>query len=367
MKTLISALTLLMVLTSCSNGDNENIDIPPQESSNYFPPLNSDEWESISPMELGWDAAKLDELLNYLETNHTRAFIILKDGKLVVEEYFGNNILGTAAFNKNSQWYWASAGKTLTATLVGIAQEEGMLSIEDPSSVYLGEGWTSLAPEKEQLITVKNQLTMTTGLEYEVSQLDCTLPACLTYRLDAGQQWFYHNAPYSLLRRVVENATDTDYNEYTDLKVESKIGMNGQWIAQDYNTIYWSTARDMARFGLLLLNKGKWDETAVLSDLEYYNQMVNTSQTLNPSYGYLWWLNGKESIIFPSIPNSFNTSLSENAPQDLVAGMGKNGQFVEFVPSKNLVVIRMGEAPDGSLVPITFHDEVWEKLDLIIN
>jgi CubicO group peptidase (beta-lactamase class C family) len=224
-----------------------------------------------------------------------------------------------------------------------------------------------LTPEKEQLITVKNQLTMTTGLEYNVSDLDCTLPSCLTYKSDAGQQWFYHNAPYTLLEKVVENTTGIDYNEYTDQKIESVIGMRGQWVSQGYNNVYWSTARDMARFGLLVLNKGKWNQTNVLSDENYYSQMVNTSQNLNPSYGYLWWLNGKESIISPSLPNSFNTSLSENAPNDLFAGMGKNGQFVEIIPSKNFVVIRMGEAPDESLVPISFHNEMWEKIELVIN
>ena len=55
------------------------------------------------------------------------------------------------------------------------------------------------------------------------------------------------------------------------------------------------------------------------------------------------------------------------AMKDLFAGMGKNGQFLDIIPSKNLVVVRMGEAPDGSLVPITFHNEMWEKINLVIN
>jgi CubicO group peptidase (beta-lactamase class C family) len=285
----------------------------------------------------------------------------------VVEEYFGNNIFGTSAFDKNSQWYWASAGKTLTATLVGIAQQEGFLNIEHPTADYLGNSWTSLTASQEQLITIKNHLTMTTGLEYNVADPDCTLPSCLTYKTDPGQQWFYHNAPYTLLEKVVENATNTNYNDYTNQKIKSITGMKGQWISQGYNNVYWSTARDMARFGLLILNHGKWEQTNVLSDENFYRQMVNTSQSLNPSYGYLWWLNGKESIIFPGIPTSFNIPLSEYAPHDLFAGMGKNGQFVEVIPSKNLVVVRMGEAPDGSLVPITFHNEMWKKINLVIN
>lgn len=359
-------LALVFFLFACNNED-DNIINPPEEPTLYFPAVDSDEWESISPDELAWNTSELDELLNYLGNNNTRAFIILKDGKIVIEEYFGNNILGTAPFDKSTYWYWASAGKTLTATLVGIAQQEGFLNIENPTSDYLGTGWTSLIPEKEELIKVKNQLTMTTGLEYDISDLDCTLPTCLSYKADAGQQWFYHNAPYTLLEKVVENATGTNYNEYTNQKVESVTGMSGQWVSQGSNNVYWSTARDMARFGLLMLNKGKWNNTEVLSDNDYYDEMVNPSQSLNPSYGYLWWLNGKQSIVFPGLPFSFNTSLSENAPNDLFAGMGKNGQFVEVVPSKNMVVVRMGEAPDGSLVPVTFHNEMWEKIDLVIS
>ena len=89
--------------------------------------------------------------------------------------------------------------------------------------------------------------------------------------------------------------------------------------------------------------------------------MINTSQSLNPSYGYLWWLNGKESIIFPILSNSFNISMSDNAPTDLFAAMGKNGQFVEVIPSKNIVVIRMLIVP---LVPFTFHNEMWAQYKL---
>ena len=86
---------------------------------------------------------------------------------------------GTKPFDKNTQWYWASAGKSLTATLVGIAQTEGKLNIEKPTAAYLGAGWTSMSTEKEQLITVKNQLTMTTGLEFIGTDLNYPSPLAL--------------------------------------------------------------------------------------------------------------------------------------------------------------------------------------------
>ena len=95
--------------------------------------------------------------------------------------------------------------------------------------------------------------------------------------------------------------------------------------------------------------------------------MVNTSQDINKSYGFLWWLNGKESLIPPGITIPIQASLASNAPEDLIAGMGKNGQYLDIIPSQNLVIIRMGEAPDSdNLVPINLHNEMWSYLNDIL-
>lgn len=358
-----SILILLFAISffACNKEDNPTPQLPINNEL-YFPPNDATVWENTTPESLNWNSSEIDNLYDYLEFNNTRAFIILKDGKMVLEKYWGNNILDTAPFAQNSNWYWASAGKTLTAFLVGLAQEEGLVDINNKTSDYLSNNWTSLPIEKENLITVRHQLTMTTGLDYGLGNLDCTEPACLQYKVDAGNQWYYHNGPYTLLEQVVSNASGIPYNQFTDEKLKTKIGMGGSWIESGYNNVYWSTARDAARFGLLILNKGKWDDTAIMTDSNYYEAMVTSSQDINPSYGYLWWLNGKNAIIYPSLANSFNTSLSPKAPADLFAAMGKNGQFIDIVPSENLVVIRMGEAPDDSLVPTVFHDEMWEKI-----
>ena len=106
----------------------------------YFPPIASTEWETTSTSGLGWDEAALNELYTYLEDENTRAFIILKDGKIAVEKYWGSTISNNGDFDASSIWYWASAGKTLTAFLCGIAQQKGLLDIEDKTSDYLGEG-----------------------------------------------------------------------------------------------------------------------------------------------------------------------------------------------------------------------------------
>ena len=110
----------------------------PQAQVSYFPPINNNlPWDTISPNSLGWCNNKINELYSFLQQENSKAFIVLKDGKIVLEKYFGT-------FIKDSNWYWASAGKTLTGFCVGIAQAEGKLKITDQSSKYLGSGWTSL-------------------------------------------------------------------------------------------------------------------------------------------------------------------------------------------------------------------------------
>jgi len=76
-------------------------------------------------------------LYAYLNQNNTRAFLVLQNGKIVIEKYFGKNIQQNADFTASSNWYWASAGKTITAFLVGMAQEEGKLNINLRSNTYL--------------------------------------------------------------------------------------------------------------------------------------------------------------------------------------------------------------------------------------
>lgn len=322
----------------------------------YFPPLTGSTWESVSPASLGWCEDRLDTLYTYLEDENTKAFLILQDGKIAVERYFGQ-------FTRDSLWYWASAGKTVTAFLVGKAQEEGFLSIQDSTSEYLGTGWTSCTPAQEGRIKIWHQLTMTSGLDDEVADPFCTLDTCLVYKADPGTRWSYHNGPYTLLDQVVANATGISYNTYYLTRLRNQIGMNGSFLSSGYNNLLITNARSMARFGLLILNGGVWNGTPVMNDTAYFRQMITRSQEINPAYGYLWWLNGTDSFMVPQTQFVFPGSFSPHAPADMFAALGKNGQIINVVPSRRLVVVRMGNAPDNSLVPFLLNDEIWQRLN----
>jgi len=308
---------------------------------------------------LGWCQPALDSLLDFVGSTRTKAFLILQNGRLVVEAYFGG-------FGRDSLWYWASAGKTLTAFLIGKAQEEGYLRLTDTTSRFLGVGWTSCPPEKERLITLWHQLTMTSGLSDQGPNPDCTDPACLTCLADAGTRWAYHNAPYTLLHAVLEQATGLSTQAYYATRVGNRIGMRGLWVPLGYNKVFFSDARSMARFGLLLLAKGVWNGDTLLRDTAYFFQMTHPSQALNPSYGYLTWLNGQSAFMVPGVQAVFPGPLTPSAPPDLYAAIGKNAQVLCVVPSQRLVLVRLGEAPDsGDAVPIRYVEELWQRLSRV--
>lgn len=343
----IFSLLFLFLFINLSNAQNL-----------YFPPLietQENNWETIPTSELEWCDEKIDSLYSFLEEKNTKGFIVLKDGKIVLEKYFGT-------FTVDSAWYWASAGKSMIATLIGIAQRSSLLDINQKTSTYLGEGWTSLSKEQEDKITLRHQLTMTTGLkEGDFTGIDnCLDPSCLTYGSEPDTRWYYYNSPYRLLQQVLDSATGKPLNQYFNERITRKTGITGTFI----NYILFSKPRSMARFGLLMLNKGKWETNPVLNDVMYFEQMTNSSQLLNPAYGYLWWLNGKDKYKIPASDQVYEGFLIPNAPADMIAALGANDQKIYVVPSQNLVVVRVGESTEAERLNAvsSFDNQLWSRI-----
>src|SRR6218665_3371104 len=325
-------------------------------SQYYYPPLTGTTWETMDPSELGWCEDSIALLDEYLENSTTKAFLILKDGKIVIERYYGT-------FTMDSLYVWNSAGKTLTAYAVGIAQTEGLLDIDDATTDYLGAGWSNATPTQENAITILNQLTMTSGFDDGVPDKDCTDPECLIYLAEPDTRWAYHNAPYTLLDSVMKIATGMSMTTYVYQKIGSKIGMTGLYLKIGYNHVFASKARGMARFGSLLLSNGTWNGTPVQTDLNYLQAMKTPSQSINPSYGYLTWLNGQSSYMLPGLQLTINGPLLPNAPADLYAAEGKNGQIINVIPSTGMVVVRMGATLGNSLVSTQYNDTIWQYIN----
>lgn len=358
MKPIYLTLSLLsIIILSCSSKDDTILIENPTTQNIYFPPINSNTWETKTPSELQWNTSALAELSSFLEDTNTKSFIILHQGKIAWEQYYNGH-------NENSIWYWASAGKTLTAITTGIAQDQGLLNINNKVSDYIGTQWTSLNLEQENLITNRHLLSMTSGLNDSLG--DDVTPNNLQYVADAGTRWAYHNV-YVKLQDIVSQASNTNWSDYFTEHLKDKIGMTGQWIDLDNLSVYWSNTRSMARFGLMIYANGRWENNQIISQ-DFLNQATNTSQDINQAYGYLWWLNGKSSFNLPQSQIQFNGYLIPNAPQDMYCALGKNDQKLYIVPSKDLVIVRMGQAADDSNFALSNYDnDLWFKLNAVFN
>ncbi len=358
MKKTFLLLLPIVSFMACSSDEPTPVNtLPIPTESMYFPPIGSSVWETKSISDLKWNQSAVQPLKDYLALKNTKSFMILVNGRIVMEEYFNSH-------TQTSPWYWASAGKTLTASVSGIAQQEGLININNKVSTYLGTGWTSAPLAKENLITCKHLLSMTSGLDDSLG--DDVSPANLQYVADAGTRWAYHNV-YVKMQDVISEASGQTWSAYFNAKLRDKIGMTGVWIANAGLSVYWSDTRSMARFGLLGLNKGKWNTQQIIPNT-YFSEATTTSQNINLAYGYLWWLNGKSSFHLPQSQLQFNGSLIPSGPTDMYMALGKNDQKIYVIPSKKMVVIRMGEVSDPAnptLALSGFDNELWQKINAL--
>ncbi len=353
MRNLQILLFVCLSLVSCKKESSP----APADTSMYFPPNSSSEWTTTSMEQLGWNTSAVEDLKTFLSQKNSKSFMILVNGKIAMEEYFNGHTPTTT-------WQWNSAGKTLVGTSTGIAQQEGLLTINDKVSQYLGS-WTSETPNKEDLIKVRHLLTMTSGLN---DTSDIVLKSKLTYIADAGTRWSYHNI-FQKLMDVVGSASKQNFETYFNTKIKNKLGMDGFWNYGLIYTIYHSNTRSMARFGLMALNKGKWNNEQIINET-FFNESINTSQSINPAYGYFWWLNGKTSYMVPGGQTVYSGSLVPNAPADMYAAMGAEDNRIYVIPSKKMVVIRMGSASDPnnpSFAVSGFDNALWAKINAVIN
>jgi len=331
----------------------------------YFPPTGQDAWETVDPRSLGWDPTKLEDLFTYAEEHNSAGLVVLYRGRILAERYWkgaGPHTAGDVA----------SVQKSVTSFLTGIARQEKLVDVEATVSSYLGQGWSNAPPEAESRITLRHLLTMTSGLNDN-----------LEFEADAGAAWYYNTAAYHLVKAVVERASGRTFAEYSAEKLFGPIGMSdSSWRerpampaplgararaageqAKPLAGLVAST-RDLARFGLLMQAGGSWAGRALLSDRDYLKQSLSSSQQLNPSYGFLWWLNGKQSYVLPGRGRSGSGPLIPPAPADVFCALGAGDKKVYVASSIGLVVARHGEsaAVARSEALSSFDSELWQRV-----
>ena len=332
----------------------------------YFPPAEGS-WEKVQAAESGWDLVKLKAALDLAGRRKSSAVVILYQGRLLAEQYWEVPAKPKDERGRLNRYFYlrhgegadgriiediASAQKSIVSLLVGIAGHQGLLKLTDPVDKHLGEGWSKAPREKEAKITLRHLVTMSSGLKID-----------LGYEAPAGTKWKYNTPAYSRSLQVLAAASGMSPNELLQKWLTGPLGMaDSRWIdrrlariesvtgvkQKKANTLgFATTARDLARIGLMLLAGGTWKGKAVVSDKAYLADSVKPSQKMNPAYGYLWWLNSSSR---PLASNGQRRSrkLVPSAPADLFAAQGALGRRLWVVPSLGIVAVRLGDDPRAS-------------------
>lgn len=329
----------------------------------YFPETDG-HWETIDPESIGWDQALLAEALEVAGERHSSGVLILHNGRILAERYWAEP--DTSTFYQNvfqgldSEGHAiedvASAQKNITSVLVGMAQARGFLSLDDSVTSHLGTGWSKADASQERDIKILHLLSMTSGLA-----------ADLSYQAEPGSVWLYNTPAYHFLMRVVSVATGKDRETLTREWLTAPLSMAHSswtprpWASADIAVGFSTTARELARFGLMIQAGGRWRDEVVFEDADFIETMMRPSQALNPSYGYLWWLNGQAfSRGVSADAQKLEGQLIPAAPADLVAMQGAGDRKLYLVPSLNLIITRLGApgAKDGE----SFNDAFWKAL-----
>jgi CubicO group peptidase (beta-lactamase class C family) len=312
-----------------------------------------------------WDTAGLAETIAYVASTNATAFLIVQEGRVIAEhrwplsaeaETFRESFTHGSNERGDLLEDVASMQKSFLAILVGVAIDKGKLDAARPVSAYLGAGWSKATLEQEAAITVANLLEMNSGLNERFG-----------YVAPPGTQFFYNTPVYAALKPVLEAATGETLDALTRDWLTAPLGMTDTAWRQRPGPIartsanptgLVTTARDIAKMGQMVLDRGKApDGRRVLSETQLDRMLKRTAT--NEAYGELWWLNGGAFAVGPG-PAGRRTEgqLIPAAPADVVSAQGAQDRKLYVSPSLRLVVVRMGPetgAPD-------FNQQLWLRL-----
>ncbi|MDT0643461.1 serine hydrolase [Zunongwangia sp. F363] len=304
---------------------------------------------NIPALQLAVDSAFDRENEN---SKKTRAVLVLHKNKLVAEKY-------SPGFSENSKFLGWSMTKSVTNAVLGILEKQGRIFLEQNN---LFPEWKN---DERAKISLNNLLQMNSGLEWEEDYstlsdvnrmlfMEKNMPHVQLEKPLKGkpnESWNYSSGTTNLLSWFIRKqfGSHQEYMDFWYRELIDKIGMNSMTIETDLEGNYigssyaWATARDWAKFGLLYLNKGKWNGEQVLNEswVDYSAKPTNTS---NGEYGAHFWLNAEGK--YP------------NVPRDMFSCNGFQGQYIFIIPSKEMVIVRFGLTEDPQFNIDAFLKEI---------
>jgi CubicO group peptidase (beta-lactamase class C family) len=319
-----------------------------------------DELQKVAPESVGIDSAavtKLTEDIRAGKYSNIHSLLVLRSGKLAVEEYFHGEderrgqALGNVQFDATTLHDVRSVTKSVTAALFGIAVASGAIrDIEAPVLSYFPEYKDLHTPERLR-IRLRDVLSMASGLQWDEESRPYGDPLNSETSMDAakdrcryvlsrpiaaapGEKFRYSGGDTLLLAAVLERVTKLRLDKYADQVLFRPLRIEHyEWIAYPDGTPIAASGlrllpRDMAKFGLLYQQRGQWRGTQIVP--ETWVKASLTSQThvadrpFGPqNYGYQWWLG----------------TARDDAHTPWMMAVGYGGQRIMLIPSLDLVMV----------------------------
>jgi len=284
---------------------------------------------------------------------NTQAIVVIYKDRIIAERY-------TDPFSADTPMMGWSMSKSVTNALVGILVRDGRLDIYHPAPV---EAWQTTG-DKRSTITLDHMLRMSSGLDFEEvygpftdatdmlfnSNSMADFAATKPLGVKPDMEWNYSGGTTNIIARIVRDAvggTLADVINFPQRELFDPIGMVSALIEADASgslvgsSYMYATARDWARFGVLIKNDGVWNGTRILPEGWVRYSLTPTPKAPKGEYGAHFWLNAgardnPQDRKFPSLP------------ADLAYLGGFNLQIVAIIPSRDIVIVRIGATHDDS-------------------
>ena len=285
-------------------------------------------------------ASAFDKSLG-MDSVKTRAVVVVYKNQLLAEKYANGYTADTELLG------WSMA-KSITSTLVGVLAKDGKVKLKDTN---LFESWTN---DDRSQISLKDMLQMQSGLAFQeeyaelsdatkmlfMSEDVSVIPRIQSSSHKPGEHWAYSSGTSNLLSKLIQNKIGDreDYLRFPYDTLFNRIGMHSAVMETDESGVFigssfmYATPRDWAKFGLLYLNNGNWYGDQII-DEEWVEFARTPAKDGGGIYGGHFWLNHDKSAY-------------DDVPVDLYSCNGFQGQYVFIIPSRDLVVVRMGLAED---------------------
>ncbi|KAF9775292.1 hypothetical protein IL306_006616 [Fusarium sp. DS 682] len=310
-------------------------------------PDSGEKFQSAQPEELDLDESIVAKAIAYA-TSH---------GRISVQVFRNNCRVATGPLDPitddipNNLW---SSTKSVIGILSGIAYDKGLLHPDDPIGKYLptGLGWGDAA---HRAVTIRHLLTQTSGMQEAIISeagtvlIDPSVPQeALAQPLihKPGSHFDYSQRGPDLLAYVVQRAVKQDLQQFAQINLFDPIGIPSEsyfWLRDRSANTYgyawlFLPPTQLAKLGLLMQNKGLWNNQRVLSE-EWVQDVANSSPK-NPCYGYLFWTNAGQPCTSPNFParQTFNRYAVPSLPRDAFFMVGFLHQTNFMIPSLGMTV-----------------------------